>query len=1189
MKIVLSKALFIAMIVFFVGIIIFSIFTIETNVFGTIVNLEDIDSGLTSSTGDYRWMDTANQYYSVNYRNSYNYTQASVRVKYNDICESFHGTLHATNLKPNFAYQIKMVGFSGTPSNEAIGLAGRWWQEEWNGTAWSNGQNLNNKGNGSSPNPNDILYYARRNITNLTSPTGLKYRYTGYLVFDYFLTDEYGNATLNFEANSSYHVLWKTSQRTRAVDDGPLKSITFDANISSPAYDTDYPLQTVGLFGEWERLPVGGVYLQSGEYSIQLMLTEESFHGDGGQYAGNWAAAMGQMVVFAIPNVYVDDNAALSWYDATHVRAIQEGIDNATAGDTVYVYNGTYYENVVVNKTINLTGEDREGTIVDGGGFGNVFSITNNNVNIHGFTVQNSGTDAVGGIEILANNSKITSNNIFNNRHGVYPCYSYNSTISGNNILNNHDGIRCFDSSRNIIVDNVICSNDNMGIYLKGNSNNNILYDNTIGSNALNGIHIYSYCNDNVIYQNNIESNGNYGLYIYYPTYTSINNLVYHNNFIDNLHNARDECNNIWYNMSLNEGNYYDDYTGTDKNGDGIGDTPYNITGGSNQDLYPLMHQYTPWSVALNFTAPVDNSDYVVFGERPGAKDGQDSWDIPKPGIPPAPYIYSWFDAELNEPYNKLWEDYRYYPDNNKTWDLYVSCNISEPVFDSTNITISWDTAYVNNSEYDVFILRNCHNVDTTDMMLNGEYTFNASFNTLYHFQINCMRFQPPVANFTYQPVNATTGDIIQFNDTSTDTDGHLVNWTWNFGDDNVSYEQNATHQYTRCGAYTVNLTIRDDNGAEDSCEKTIKVYDAISVKTRWNIISIPFNESIDKTDIVVRNNSIDRSWDQAVDNGTILGFLYDYNRTTQSYDFSSYLEPGFGYWLWAYYDCELIFSSSEIGSGHISNLMNDWNIMGVPYNDTIAKTSVNVTNNSVDYTWNQAVSNNIILGFVYGWNTSDQLFELCDDFSPRRGYWIYAYYNCILRTGNQNDNVRFSDNFDDGDISDWTITTAGTGIFETSTAKYVSSPFSIHMKSVNKYDQAMGVSPIYDLNLSEDYDVSFHFLVPSKNNHWFEVFNNNQTYLVINNDTQLRWYNGSISNSIMNFNTDQWYLIEIVVHPFLDTYDIYIDSEFKTTCDIWIHTCFEDTFRVGDRNNDQGVYTDYGEAYWDDFIIRQS
>jgi hypothetical protein len=262
------------------------------------VYLEDLDSGLTSPTGVYRWLDVANQLYSTTYRVSYNYTQANVSVTYDTQGNTLNGTLDATNLKPNFAYQLKLVGTSGTAANERIGLAGRWWQEEWNGTAWTNGQNLNDKGNGSSPNPNDLVYFSRRNITDPTSPTGLHYKYTGYLLFDYFITDEQGDATVLFETGSCYHVLWKTTQRTRTDDDGPLKTTTFIASPSSPAYNTTYPTQTISLFGEWERLPMANVPLSPGDYTAQLVLTEESFHGDGGQYAGNWAAAMSATIQF---------------------------------------------------------------------------------------------------------------------------------------------------------------------------------------------------------------------------------------------------------------------------------------------------------------------------------------------------------------------------------------------------------------------------------------------------------------------------------------------------------------------------------------------------------------------------------------------------------------------------------------------------------------------------------------------------------------------------------------------------------------------------------------------------------------------------------------------------------------------------------------------------------------------------
>jgi len=266
------------------------------------IYLLDIDSGLTSPTGDYRWLDVANQPYSATYRDSYNYTQANVSVTYDTQGATLTGTLQAVNLKPNFAYQLKLVGTPGTPSNELIGLAGRWWQEEWNGTTWTNGQNLNDKGNGSSPNPNDLIYYSRRDIVNDTSPTGLKYKFSGYLLFEYFATDPQGNATIPFETGSCHHVLWKTTQRTHTIDDGPIKTTTFTANTSSPAYDVNYSEQTVDIFGEWERLPMAGVPLQLGAYTAQLTLTEESFHGDGGIDAGNWAAAMATSISFIIEN-----------------------------------------------------------------------------------------------------------------------------------------------------------------------------------------------------------------------------------------------------------------------------------------------------------------------------------------------------------------------------------------------------------------------------------------------------------------------------------------------------------------------------------------------------------------------------------------------------------------------------------------------------------------------------------------------------------------------------------------------------------------------------------------------------------------------------------------------------------------------------------------------------------------------
>jgi len=257
------------------------------------------------ASSNYRWLNVADQAYEAAYRSSDNYTQATAQFTYNPSASVFGGTLSATNLKPNFAYQLKLSGMAETApaANERIGLAGRWWKETWNDAAhmWDNGVNLNDKGTGYPPTPNDVNYYAWRDIADPTSPTGLRYKFTGYLVFDYFITDDCGNVSLATQQDSSFHVLWKTTQGsyTHGASDGPLKSSTFDPNPASAAYDTDYPASTVTIYGEWERLPAGGVFLAPGDYACQMVLTEESFHGTA-EYAGSWAAAMGGDISFTV-------------------------------------------------------------------------------------------------------------------------------------------------------------------------------------------------------------------------------------------------------------------------------------------------------------------------------------------------------------------------------------------------------------------------------------------------------------------------------------------------------------------------------------------------------------------------------------------------------------------------------------------------------------------------------------------------------------------------------------------------------------------------------------------------------------------------------------------------------------------------------------------------------------------------
>jgi len=103
--------------------------------------------------------------------------------------------------------------------------------------------------------------------------------------------------------------------------------------------------------------------------------------------------------------IYVDDDG-----DADYTR-IQDAIDNASDGDTVFVYNGTYYENVVVNKTVDLTGEDRNSTIIEGRLYEYIINISADWVNLSGFTILSDWEDEpFRGVYLESNHTTITDN-----------------------------------------------------------------------------------------------------------------------------------------------------------------------------------------------------------------------------------------------------------------------------------------------------------------------------------------------------------------------------------------------------------------------------------------------------------------------------------------------------------------------------------------------------------------------------------------------------------------------------------------------------------------------------------------------------------------------------------------------------------------------------------------------------------
>ena len=103
--------------------------------------------------------------------------------------------------------------------------------------------------------------------------------------------------------------------------------------------------------------------------------------------------------------------------------------------------------------------------------------------------------------------------------------------------------------------------------------------------------------------------------------------------------------------------------------------------------------------------------------------------------------------------------------------------------------------------------------------------------------------------------------------------------------------------------------------------------------------------------------------------------------------------------WMYVYHNCALwISSNTSNNNDSLTDLHVQWNLIGLPCYSQVAKENLTILYNTIEYTWQEAVSNAIILGFIYGWNAGVQNYELSDILEPGRGYWMYAYHDCVLK-----------------------------------------------------------------------------------------------------------------------------------------------------------------------------------------------
>lgn len=159
------------------------------------------------------------------------------------------------------------------------------------------------------------------------------------------------------------------------------------------------------------------------------------------------------LLFFAIV-VLVPPVSAADIYVPDDYAKIQWAVDNATAGDTIIVRDGTYNENVDVNKRLTIQSENGSAstTVEAGDSDDHVFYVTTDYVNISGFTVTGATGGQKVGILIIG---------------GADHC-----NITSNNISNNDGGINLFGSSNNMLMNNNVNANNINGIYLDSSSSN---------------------------------------------------------------------------------------------------------------------------------------------------------------------------------------------------------------------------------------------------------------------------------------------------------------------------------------------------------------------------------------------------------------------------------------------------------------------------------------------------------------------------------------------------------------------------------------------------------------------------------------------------------------------------------------------------------------------------------------------